>query len=170
MTPITCTLCEIQMSDYLEAALSPAERTAVDAHLRSCVACSDLLAGMTEVLAWGKAFPIHESPAWLPARILANTPQVTRERWIDTIGSVWKWVIEPRTAMAVFTATLVLGWMGSLAGLSPNWTTVVRNPTAIYYGAQGAMNRAYDEAVRSYYRSPLVTQIQTRIAQLREIS
>ena len=76
----------------------------------------------------------------------------------------------PRVAMGVFTATLVLGWMGNLAGISPNWTTVVRNPAAIYYDAQGAVNRAYDEAIRTYYRSPLVTQIQNRIEQLREIS
>jgi hypothetical protein len=72
--------------------------------------------------------------------------------------------------MAVFTATLVLGWMGSIAGISPDWVRTVRTPGAIYYGAHGALNRAYDEAVRKYYRSPLVTEIETRIEQLREIS
>ena len=72
--------------------------------------------------------------------------------------------------MSFFTAALVLSWMGSLAGISPDWATVVRNPAAIYYGAQGAANRAYDEAVRKVYRSPLVSEIQTRIEQLREIS
>jgi hypothetical protein len=130
-----------------------------------------LLAGIEDVLTWGKAFPVHEAPPWLPARIIANTPRVERESWLDTLASVGRWIIEPRTAMALFTATLVIGWMGSLAGVSPaNWTAVVRDPAAIYYGAQGLVNRAYDEAVRSYYRSPVVTQIQTRIEQLREIS
>ena len=47
---------------------------------------------------------------------------------------------------------------------------LVRNPAAIYYQAEGAVNRAYDQAVRRYYRSPLVTEIRTRIEQLREIS
>ena len=60
--------------------------------------------------------------------------------------------------------------MGSLAGISPNWATIVRDPAAIYDGAQGLVNRAYDEAVRAYYRSPLVTEIQSRIEELREIS
>ena len=167
---MNCTNCEERMSDYLENTLGAAERGAMDLHFQSCAACSGLLAGMTEVLAWGRTFPVHEAPAWLPMRIIANTPQVARESWIDTIFSAWKWIIEPRIAMAVFTATLVLGWMGSLAGISPDWTTMVRNPASIYYGAQGAMNRAYDEAIRRYYRSPLVTEIQTRIGQLREIS
>lgn len=170
MTVMTCTQCEERMSDHLENTLSAADRATVDLHLRSCAACSELLAGMSEVLAWGKTFSVHEAPAWLPMRIIANTPRVARESWLDTIGSVWKWIVEPRTAMAVFTATLVLSWMGSLAGISPDWTAIVRDPAGIYYGAQGAMNRAYDEAVRRYYRSPLVTEIQTRIGQLREIS
>ena len=170
MTVMTCPHCEEQMSDYLENTLSAAERSAVDLHFQSCTACSELLAGMTEVLAWGKTFPVHEAPAWLAMRIIANTPRVARESWLDTVASVWKWIVEPRTAMAFFTATLVLGWMGSLAGISPNWAAVVRDPAAIYYGAQGAVNRAYDEAIRRYYRSPLVSEIQTRIEQLREIS
>ena len=165
-----CLQCEERMSDYLEGALSPADRDTVDLHLQSCGACRDLLAGMTEVLAWGKSFPLHEPPVWLPARIIANTPRLARESWTDILTAAWKWIIDPRAAMGVFTAVLVLGWLGSFAGISPNWTTVVRNPAAIYYAAQGAMNHAYDEAIRRYYRSPLVNEITARIEQLREIS
>jgi predicted anti-sigma-YlaC factor YlaD len=170
---MNCTNCEERMSDYLEDALGGADRAAVELHLHSCTACSGLLAGMTEVLAWGKTFPVYEAPAWVAPRaiaIAAHTPRVVRESWLETVASIEKWIVEPRTAMAVFTATLVLSWMGSLAGISPDWATVVRNPAAIYYGAQGAANRAYDEAVRKVYRSPLVSEIQARIEQLREIS
>ena len=158
------------MSDYLESAITAADCEGMDSHVRSCSACNELLVEMREVLVWAKTFPIFEPPAWLATRILANTPRIARESWLDTLAFIWKWISEPRTAIAVFTATLVLGWLGSLAGISPDWTAVVRDPAAIYYGAQGAMNRAYDEAIRTYYRSPLVTQIQNRIEQLREIS
>ena len=167
---MNCPHCEERMSDYLEGALSPHERSAVDLHLHSCRACGELLAGMSDVLAWGRTFPAHEPPPWLPARIIANTPRLAQERWTDTIAVIWKWIADPRPALGVFTAALVLGWLGSLAGISPQWTTVVRNPAAIYYEAQGAVNRAYDEAVRRYFRSPLVNEIKTRIEQLREIS
>ena len=169
-TPIvTCAFCEERMSDYLDGALGQEDRRALDFHLESCTVCGPLLAGMRNVLEWGKTFPVHEAPAWLPSRIVANTPRVERERWVDTIAAAWKWIVDPRAAMGVLTATLVLSWLGSLAGVSPNWT-VVRNPSAIYYEAQGAVNRAYDEAIRSYYRSPLVMGIKNRIEQLREIS
>ena len=167
---MNCLGCEERMSDYLEGSLSAVERHAMDLHLQSCAACTDLLAGMSQVLDWGHRFPVYEPPAWLPTRIIANTSRLTRERWIDTIAAGWKWIVDPRAAMGVFTATLVLGWMANLAGISPNWTTVVRNPAAIYYEAQGAMNRAYDEAIRRYYRSPLMNEIKTRLEQLREIS
>jgi len=167
---MNCGHCEERMSDYLEGALSESERNDVDLHLRYCAGCRELLAGMTEMLAWAKAFTVHEPPLWLPARIIANTPRIARESWLDTLAAAWKWIVDPRAAMGVFTAVLMLGWLGSLAGISPDWRFVVRNPSAIYYDAQGAFNRAYDEAVRRYYRSPLVTQIKTRIEQLREIS
>jgi predicted anti-sigma-YlaC factor YlaD len=158
------------MSDYLEGTLGPPERSAVDLHLSSCTACRDLLAGMAEVLTWAKNFPVHEAPAWLPARIIAHTPRRARESWTDTIAAAWTWMIDPRAVLGVFTTVLVLGWLTSLTGISPDWTAVVRHPAAIYYDAQGAVNRAYDEAVRRYYRSPLVNEIRTRLEQLREIS
>jgi hypothetical protein len=167
---MNCIHCEERMSDYLENALTAADRAGVELHVQSCAACSELLAGMKDVMAWGKAFPVLEPPAWLAPRIIANTPRIVRESWIDTVASIGKWIIEPRTALAIFTATLVLGWLGSLAGVSPDWAGAVRNPAVIYYGAQGAANRAYDQAIRKVYRSPLVSEIQTRIEQFREIS
>jgi len=171
MNLMNCSQCEERLSDYLEGALGQVERDAVALHLEQCLACNELANGMSEVLAWGKSFPVYEVPAWLPVRIIANTPRVEHERWTDTLAAAWKWLRDPRIAMGVFTATLVLGWMGSLAGISANQAAaVIRNPAAIYYDAHGAVNRAYDEAVRRYYRSPVVTQIRTRIEQLREIS
>ena len=48
---MNCLHCEERMSDYLEDALNPHERSAVDLHLHSCRACGELLAGMSDVLA-----------------------------------------------------------------------------------------------------------------------
>ena len=162
------------MSDYLEDAIGASERSVMELHFQSCNACSVLLAGMSEVLAWGKTFPIYTAPVWLATRIIANTPRVERETWLDTLAVMWKAVTEPRTAMAVFTAVMVIGWMGSWFNVSFDPISVVRNPAVIYYGAGDLVNRAYDQAIRSYYRSPLIIRIQTqlgsRIEQLREIS
>lgn len=155
----------------MEEALAQAERVDVELHLRSCQQCTELLTGMKEILHWGKSFPVHDAPAWLPARILANTPRIARETWLDTLSGIVRWIIEPRTAMMIFTATLVLSWMGSLAGISLSGVAAtVRDPATIYYEAGTLANRAYAGAVRKYYSAPLVTQIQSQIERLREIS
>jgi hypothetical protein len=167
---MNCAQCEERMSDYFESALGATDILPFESHLQSCAACTELLSGMKEVLGWAKSFPVFDAPPWLATRIVANTPRVAHESWRDTLRSVWGWIVEPRAAMAVFTATLVLGWLGGLAGISPNWGAIVRDPSSIYYSTEGALNRAYDGAIRAYYRSPLVSQIQSRIQQLREIS
>jgi len=168
---MNCQHYEDRLSDYLEAALNAADRELFDRHLQACAACRDLLAGMSEVIQWGRSFPVHAPPPWLADRIVANTPRVIRERWIDTLAAAGRWIIAPRTAMAVFTATLMLAWMGSVVGISPpSAASVVANPALIYYEAGGVVSRIYDQAVRAYYRSALVSEIHCRLEQLKENS
>ena len=156
---MNCGQCEELMSDYMDDPLSVAAGEDLTLHLRSCHACAELLAGMKEVIVWGRNFPSYQAPPWLPARIVANTPVIARERWLDTLASIGRWIVEPRTALAIFTSVLVFGWLGSVAGISPDWSSVLRDPGAIYY-----------QAVRAAYRSPLVIEIQSQIEQLMEIS
>jgi predicted anti-sigma-YlaC factor YlaD len=168
---MNCTYCEERMSDYLEGALSADERAIVDLHLQSCVACSKLRAGVADVMQWARAFPVHAAPEWLPGRIVANTPRVVRVTWGDWLAAAWRTVSEPRFAMALFTATLIFGWLGSSTGFAARAAAL--HPTAVYQGVEGWANRAYAEAVRNYYRSPIVIEIQCqihRIGQLRESS
>jgi hypothetical protein len=121
---------------------------------------------MREVISWAHRFPVYEAPPWLPSRIVANTPRRLRESWLETLRLAGQWIVQPRTAMAIFTATLVLGWLGSLAGISPDWSAIVRNPAAVYYQGQATVNCMYQGAVRAYYESPLAAEIE----QLMEIS
>lgn len=165
-----CLHCEERMSDYLENSLSSSDRKLVDLHIGSCNACQNLLTCMQDVIDWGKSFPAYDSPPWLAARIVARTPRIARETWTETLVSLGRWIIEPRTALAVFTAAIVFGWMGSLAGISPNLGAIARNPSVIYYQAGDLVDRAYDQTVRSFYSAPVVTEIQSGIERLREIS
>jgi anti-sigma factor RsiW len=165
---MNCTHWEAYLSDYLEGGLGTADRTAMDLHLESCDACRGLLAGIQEVVGWGEAFADHPAPAWLAGRIVLSTPPVVRERWRDTLAGAWRMAIEPRIAMTVFASVLVLGWTANLAGADiPN---LVRNPSSVYYGAQNLAYGAYDEAVRTWYGSRIVTEIHCRIEQLWEAS
>jgi anti-sigma factor RsiW len=164
-----CAYVEERISDYIEGALDAEETRAMDLHFDSCVECRHLLFGVQEVVRL--AGHVHVvAPDWLPARILANTPPVMRETWADTLRAAWRWTTEPRTALAIFTATLVLGWLGGLMGLSSGSISRLRNPAIIVDRAEGALSGAYNAAVTAYYRSPLIGAIQCRIQQFRETS
>jgi len=165
-----CTDCEERLSDYIEGTLGTADQEAMGLHLRSCSSCVDLLAGMKDVLQWGATFPAHSAPDWLAGRIAASTPHILRESWRDTLAGAWRWIAEPHMAMMVFAGVLALGWVANLAGIPTSVPGIIRNPAAVYYGAESLVNRAYDEAVRSYYRSRIVSEVYCRIEQLREIA
>jgi hypothetical protein len=153
------------LSDYLENTLGAEERAVMQSHLNACRPCTELLAGMRDVVAWAGAFPVYEPPVWLASRILANTPRVVRETWLDTLLAAARWFIEPRTAIGLLTAVLMVGWVASAAGVSglDDVVSLAQNPAAACYNA-------YDAAVRTFYRAPLVTEIQSQIERLRERS
>jgi len=171
---MNCIHCEDQLSAYLEDALTGSERAAVETHLHSCEACTGLLEGVRQVMQWGREYIAPLPPSWLPTRIVANTPQVVRITWRDWFAGAWKSISEPRFALALLTSTIVLGWMGNLAGISAPDVATLRHPSAVYYRIGGWANRIYGDAVRGYYNSPIVNsiqcQIQSRIEQFRENS
>ena len=169
-----CLQCEDRLSDYLENALDAAERSGMEAHLQTCAACGELLRGVRHVMEWGKDLQAQLPPPWLSTRIVANTPLTVRITWRDWIRSAWRSAREPRFALSLLTSALMLGWMGSILGISAADVAMVRHPSAIYSRLEGLANRMYGDAVRSYYSSPLVNtiqcQIHSRIDQLRENS
>jgi hypothetical protein len=171
---MNCTYCEDRLSDYLENGLDSQERASVAMHLQSCSGCNELLEGVRNVMRWGRELPVQLPPPWLSHRIIANTPQVVRITWRDWATTAWRNLVEPRFALSLLTSTIMLGWMGSLAGISMEDVAMVRHPSAIYYRMEGAANRLYGGAVRSIYSSPILNAIQcqlhSRIEQFRENS
>ena len=166
---MNCEIVELRLSDLLDGQLPATEEASVETHMASCDACRRLHQHMAAVVEWGRRFPVFTPPEWLVTRILANTPRQEKETWLDTLGAIGRWVLEPRTAMSVFTATIVMSWMLNIAGVSPS-VADLRNPSVIYSKAGDLVNGAYDGAVRLYYRTPVVTAIQSRIERLRESS
>jgi anti-sigma factor RsiW len=155
---LNCADCEEKLSDYIERSLAEDERTAVERHLHSCRSCEELVSGMAHVIAAGRDFPVYAPPSWLASRIVANTPP-TRPSLRSRLAAFWQSLGEPRTALAIFTAAIVMGWVGG---------GTVRE--AVFNRAEGVVSCAYDHAIRSYYRSPVVIEIHSRLDQLMENS
>jgi len=113
------------------------------------------MSGLKDVLTWAETFPAYEARNGYPR---ASLP--TRHGLRVKAGSrrfVWPGNGSSSHARnGRVHGDIVLGWLGSLAGISPDWSAIVRNPSVVYYEGEAAVNRAYDGAVRAYYRSPLV--------------
>jgi hypothetical protein len=171
---MNCNYCEDRLSDYLEDALGAGERAAMEMHFQSCASCTELLQGVSHVMQWGREFPVEAAPPWLPTRIVANTPVVVRVTFGDWLRTAWRTIAEPRFAMALLTSTLMIGWLGSSAGITAADLAIVRSPSAMYYGVEGWASRIYGDALRNIYTSQIVNtiqcQIHTRIEQFRENS
>jgi anti-sigma factor RsiW len=155
---LNCADCEEKLSDYIERSLGESERAAVELHLHSCRSCNELVSGMIHVIAAGRDFPVYAPPAWLASRIVANTPDA-QPSLRSRIAALWQSLGEPRTALAIFTAAIVMGWVGG---------GTVRE--AVFNRAESVVSCAYDHAIRSYYRSPVVIELHATIDQLMENS
>jgi len=154
-----CTDCEERMSGYLERTLEDNLRLAIEMHLHSCADCREVFAGVASVVETGKIFPIHEAPIWMASRIVANTPFFERKSLRAAIAVAWRSLGEPRTALAIFTAAVVIGWFSGVS---------VRE--GILNKAESVLSCTYDRAIRSYYRSPVIIEIHSRFDQLMENS
>ena len=163
---MNCTDAEFQMSGYLDGVLSGSEIATLEDHIASCDGCLGLRRSMETVLEWGRQFPEFAPPEWLVTRILANTQEIKRETWWNTVAGAGRWILDTRTAMAVFTAAIMLGWMLNVIGVSVE-PTQLRNPRAIYYSVDDLIGDAYGRMVRLYNQAPLLGEIQSRIEQWR---
>ena len=158
MNILNCEDCEEKLSDYIERSLSESERAAVELHFHSCRSCNELVSEMIHMIAATRDFPVYAPPEWLASRIVANTP-LSRPSLRARFAALWQSLGEPRTALAIFTAAIVLGWVGG---------GTVRE--AVFNRAESVVSCAYDHAIRSYYRSPVVIELHAKIDELMENS
>ena len=168
---LDCSTFEDRLSEFIDGSLSGDDRLVVDSHLAECGSCRQMHDTIAGVVGVAERFPVYEAPEWLVTRIVRNTLRKERETWLDTIAGIGRWIIEPRMAMTVFTAVLVLGWMSNLAGIPLN-PAALSNPSSVVYSVEELANDVYDRSVRFFYGVPhaVVGEIQFRIEQLRESS
>jgi predicted anti-sigma-YlaC factor YlaD len=60
------------LSEYIDDAVSPGDRTAIEEHLKSCETCSAALKELTQTVAHIRSVQEIEPPAWLAQKIMAQ--------------------------------------------------------------------------------------------------
>jgi len=69
-----------KLSEYIDGAVTPQERDAIDGHLKTCPACADALAELRKTIEQVKQVEEIEAPAWLTGRIMANVRTAAEEK------------------------------------------------------------------------------------------
>jgi len=69
-----------KLSEYIDAAVSPQERTAIEEHLKTCTVCSDALAELRKTIEQVKQIEEVEAPAWMTRKIMANVRAEAEEK------------------------------------------------------------------------------------------
>jgi len=114
-----------RLSEYLDGDLAPAERTALEAHLRGCAGCSAALADLGRIVARAGGLdergPTRDLWPGIAARIGAGTP--ARRRWTFSLPQL--------AAASIALMTLSGGTVWLLRAPAPSSTSAVTPAPAL---------------------------------------
>lgn len=99
------------LSAYVDDALAPAERTALDAHLGACPVCGTALAGLAQVRQAFRALPEERLSFDMGAVILGRLPAAGRAAPSRRRRSFWQFAPVSFGAAAALAIGLYMGGM-----------------------------------------------------------
>jgi anti-sigma factor RsiW len=119
-----CTDLEILLCDYVDGALSPAEKATVELHLTQCESCRTLVEDASAAVGFMERAAEVEPPPALINKILFETTRqgtdATTKRnpgvrgWL---GRLFEPVLQPRFAMGMAMTILSFSMLGRFAGV-----------------------------------------------------
>ena len=154
----TCQQFEERLTDYLEDALSVADRAAFTAHQQECARCKPLVERVNAmVLAIHQIEPVEPPPRLIHNILDASGPK--RERgWL---GFGW---LTPRFAMGTLTMALFLLIVYPMTGIEVSkleWSDL--RPTNMYRAADRRATLMYARGVKFVNGLRVIHEIQSRL-------
>lgn len=158
----SCVQVEERLSDYLDNALTEAERAEFRAHVDACARCAPLLAQVSHVTQSLRALELEPAPPMLASRILDQTigPRKAKRQWLSWIPILW----QPRFATGAVTVLATLLIIFHAAGVKPsNLTAADFNPVNIIHSADRHAHLAFARSVKFVNDLRVVYEIQSRL-------
>ncbi|MFB3924247.1 MAG: anti-sigma factor [Terriglobia bacterium] len=155
-------------SEYLEGQLDAARRVELEAHLKGCGACRELIADLRGVMELCRAAEEAEPAPWLVAKILRATVGERKPTFRERVAVFFRPSPQPRVAYAVAMAIFSFSIIVNAAGLNVRKLTLADlNPRTWFYQANRAGHLLYARAEKFYYDLRVVYEIESRFRQLR---
>jgi hypothetical protein len=154
-------------SEYLEGQLDAVRQVAVEAHLRDCGACRELIGDLRRTMALCQAAEDLEPAPWLVSKILLATVGERKPSWGERARAFFRPSPQPRLAYAVAMAIFSLSVIVNAAGVNlRNMTLADLNPRNWFYQANRTGHLLYARAEKFYYDLRIVYEIESRFRQL----
>ena len=169
-----CAEVEIRLCDYLDGALAPAQRGALDRHLADCAACAELARDAAAAVSFLNKVEAVEPPPELVTRILFHTPAASPAPSRQAGVRVWLtgWmqpILQPRFAMGMAMTILSFSMVGRFANIPQRQLSPADlNPVKVWAALDDRLHRTWDRAVKSYENLRLVYEIQSRLKEWTE--
>ncbi len=165
--PGGCLDLEPLLAEFAEGGLDGAARRRVEAHLKDCAACGEMLADVSLSLALCRAAGEVAPPPRIVARILDQT--TGKLSWKQRLRLWVRPVVEPRLALGMVMA--VLSFSIVLNAFDVNFGAVSMadlSPARVYRQLERRARLAAAGAVKYYSDLRIVYEIQTQLQTLRE--
>jgi hypothetical protein len=154
-------------SEYLEGQLDGVRRETVEAHLRDCVACRELMGDLQRAMALCQAAEDLEPAPWLISKIMLATVGERKPTWGERARAFFRPSPQPRLAYAVAMAIFSLSVIVNAAGVNLRTMTLADlNPRNWFYQANRTGHLLYARAEKFYYDLRVVYEIESRFRQL----
>ena len=107
----TCRNIRKKLSAYQDRELGPAEKDAIEAHLRTCEACRKKHEALLQTYRMLRSLPEIEPAPGLSRRIVDNVTWAQEPFWIRTLGEAFR-LLPARAAIVTLAASgLIIGTM-----------------------------------------------------------
>jgi len=156
-------------SDYLEGLLDTVARVEVEAHLKACEPCREVVADVRHAMETCRAAEKMEPAPWVISRILLATVGERK----PTLGERISAFLRPQgrmrlaytVAMALFSFSVII----NATGLNLRHLTIEDlNPRTWFYRADSSAHLLMARAEKFYYDLRVVYEIQSRVHQFRQ--
>jgi len=105
----TCRHIRKKLSAYQDGEVEPAEKEAIEDHLRTCDACRKQHAALLQTYRMLRNLPEIESTPGFSRRILAKATQRKEPEWIRVLGGIFRLLPAPAALVTVAIVGLLTG-------------------------------------------------------------
>lgn len=168
---MTCDVFEIQLCDYLDGTLAPAERAVLETHLAACAACAELAQDAGAAMAFIERAETVEPPPELVTRIViqARTEAPRATWWRRMFGPVLEPILQPKFAMSMALTILSFSMVGKITGLPvQHLKPSDMDPVKVWTQLDVRAHHAWERVIKYYEGLRVVYEVQTRLKEWTE--